>query len=264
MMRNSLGSIHPSATVDRHAELGSDVTIGPGAVIGSLVRIGAGSYVGPHVILDGRVCMGEKCQIYPHAVIGTPPQDVTYRDEPTRVEIGDRNIIREFVTVHRGTNRGGGVTRIGSNVYLMAYCHVAHDNFICDHVIVANGAQLGGHVQLGEHVVVGAVSAIHQFVRVGSHAFLGGGSTVTMDVAPFCRATGNRAKLHGLNTVGLRRRGFGDDDIKALKGAYRLAFNSNLLAQEAADRIEHEYALRCAPLHELIKFLRTSTRGLTR
>jgi len=233
-------------------------------VIGPHVRVGARTRIGPHAVLDGHTSIGADCRIYPHAVLGTPPQDIKYSDEPTRLCLGDRSLIREFVTVHRGTPQGRGLTTIGSDVFLMAYCHVAHDNVLSDHVIVANNSQLGGHVQLGSHAIVGGMSAVHQYVRIGPHTFIGGGSVVVMDVPPFCKATGNRARLHGINTIGLRRRGFSGADLKAVRRAYRLAFLSNLLVSEAIERIERELVPGCAALAEFTEFLRTSERGVTR
>jgi len=256
--------IHPGATVDPKAELDGDVEVQAGAVIGPHVRIGARTVIGFHAVLDGHLTLGCDNRVSPHAVLGTPPQDIKYRDEPTRLEIGDRNLFREFVTVHRGTPQGRGVTRIGSDVFLMAYSHVAHDNILSDHVVVANGAQIAGHVTLGEHAIVGGASAIHQFVRVGALGFIGGGSVVVMDVPPFCKATGNRARLHGLNTIGLKRRGYSEADLKAIRAAYRIAFQSNLLVQEAAANIERDYAGSCPAIRLLTDFMRTSERGLTR
>lgn len=256
--------VHPSAVVEAGAELGEGVEVGPGAVVGPHVQIGDRTSIGAHAVLDGHTSIGEDCRIYPHAVLGTPPQDIKYADEPTRLELGDRNLIREFVTVHRGTPQGRGVTTIGSDVFLMAYCHVAHDNLLADHVIVANNSQLAGHVELGEYAIIGGVSAVHQFVRIGAHAFIGGGSVVVMDVAPFCKATGNRAGLHGTNTVGLRRRGFTPDDLKAVRRAYRLTFGENLLLNEAIDRLERDLLPGCPALQPFIEFLKSSERGLTR
>jgi UDP-N-acetylglucosamine acyltransferase len=256
--------VHALAVVDQRAELAEGVEVGPGAVIGPHVRVGARTVIGAHAILDGHLVIGADNRIFSHAVLGTPPQDINYRDEPTRLQIGDRNLIREFATVHRGTPRGKGVTTIGSDVFLMAYAHIAHDNLIEDHVVVANGAQIAGHVTLGEYAIVGGCSAVHQFVRVGPHAFIGGGSVVVMDVPPFCKATGNRARLHGLNTIGVRRRGFDADDVRHLRRAYRLAFQSNLLVHEAADRIEREITPQCRAASMLAEFLRTSRRGITR
>jgi UDP-N-acetylglucosamine acyltransferase len=256
--------VHPSAVVDSQAELAPGVEVGPGAVIGPHVKVGARTVIGAHAVLDGHLTIGADNRIFPHAVLGTPPQDIKYLNEPTRLQIGDRNLIREFVTVHRGTPQGKGITTIGSDVFLMAYVHIAHDNLLEDHVVVANSAQIAGHVILGEYAIVGGCSAVHQFVRVGPHAFIGGGSVVVMDVPPFCKATGNRARLHGLNTVGVRRRGFGEEDVKHLRRAYRVAFQSNLLVSEAADRIEREITPQCQAASVLAEFLKTSRRGITR
>lgn len=256
--------VHPTAVVDPHAELAPDCEIGPGALIGPHVRIGPRSRIGPYVVLDGRLTLGADNRIFAHAVLGTPPQDLKYADEPTSLEIGERNLVREFVTVHRGTPHGGGVTRIGSDVFLMAYSHVAHDNLIGDHAVVANSVQLAGHVELGEHAVVGGCSAVHQFVRIGAHAFIGGGSVVVMDVPPFCKATGNRARLHGLNSVGIARRGFSNEELRLLRRAYRLAFQSDLLVGEASERIEKEIVPGCPAAAALAVFLRDSKRGMTR
>lgn len=259
-----MNSVHPSAVVFDGAELGDDVSVGPGAVVGPDVKIGDGTTIGAHAIVDGHTTLGKSCRIFPHAVLGTAPQDLKYAEEPTSLVLGDRNIVREFVTVHRGTPQGRAVTTIGSDVFLMAYSHVAHDNIIEDHVIVANNSQLAGHVHLGEYAIVGGVSAIHQFVRVGPHAFIGGGSVVVMDVPPFCNATGNRARLHGINTIGLARRGYDDGQLKAIRKAYRLAFHSNLLAKEAAARIDEQLLEQCPDLSLFTNFLRTSERGVTR
>ncbi len=259
-----MNSVHPSAVVHKNAQLGDHVEVGPGAVVGPDVMVDDGSTIGAHAIIDGHTTIGKKCRIFPHAVLGTAPQDLKYANEPTRLVLGDRNIVREFVTIHRGTPQGRGVTTIGSDVFLMAYCHVAHDNILSDHVIVANNSQLAGHVHLGDYAIVGGVSAIHQFVRVGPHAFVGGGSVVVMDVPPFCNATGNRARLHGINTTGLVRRGYDKVQLRAIRRAYRLAFHSNLLVQEAIERIEEQLLDKCSDLKIFTDFLRTSQRGVTR
>jgi UDP-N-acetylglucosamine acyltransferase len=257
-------AIHPTAVVDKNAELGQGVEVGPGAVIGPQVKVGARTTVGTGVVLDGRLTIGQDNHIFPYAVLGTPPQDLKYKNEPTSLEIGDRNLIREFVTIHRGTPQGEGVTRIKSDVFLMAYTHVAHDNLVEDHVVVANSVQIAGHVALGKYAVIGGCSAIHQFVRLGPHTFIGGGSVVVMDVPPFCKATGNRARLHGLNSIGLGRRGFTEQDMLALRRAYRIAFQSDLLVGEAAERIDNEIVPECSRARILSEFLRSSERGITR
>lgn len=259
-----MNRIHPTAVVDPSAKLEAEVEIGPWAVIGSNVAIGARSVIGAHVVLEGPLTMGTDNRIYPHAVLGTPPQDIKYHNEPTRLEMGDRNLVREFVTVHRGTPQGRGYTRIGSDVFLMAYSHVGHDNLIGNHVVIANSVQLAGHVRLEDYAVIGGCTAIHQFVHVGAHAFVGGGSSVRMDVAPFCKVAGSRARLYGLNSVGLRRRGFTSEQLLILRHAYRMAFLSNLLAAEAAAQIETELVPLCPQLFEFVAFLRKSERGVTR
>jgi UDP-N-acetylglucosamine acyltransferase len=256
--------VHATAVIESGAELGQDVEIGPGAVVGPHCQIGARTRIGAHAVIEGHTQIGADCRIYPHAVLGTPPQDIKYAEEPTRLVLGERNLIREFVTIHRGTPQGNAVTTIGSDVFLMAYCHVAHDNLIADHVIVANNSQLAGHVQLGEHAIVGGVSAVHQFVRVGPSAFVGGGSVVVMDVPPFCKATGNRARLHGINAIGLKRRGFSNRDLQEVRKAYRLAFHSNLLVAEAVARIRQELLPACPALEQFAAFLESSQRGVTR
>ncbi len=256
--------VHPTAVVHPSAKLGSQVEIGPWTVVGADVAIGARSIIGAHVVLEGPLTMGADNHIYPHAVLGTAPQDIKYHNEPTRLEMGDHNLVREFVTVHRGTPQGRGYTRIGSDVFLMAYSHVGHDNLIGSNVVIANSVQLAGHVHLEDYAVIGGCTAIHQFVHVGAHAFVGGGSVVRMDVAPFCKVAGSRARLFGLNSVGLRRRGFSSEQLKILRRAYRLAFLSNLLAVEAASRIEAELIPLCPQLKDFIVFLRESERGITR
>ncbi len=214
--------VHPTAVVHPSAKLGSQVEIGPWTVVGADVAIGARSIIGAHVVLEGPLTMGADNHIYPHAVLGTAPQDIKYHNEPTRLEMGDHNLVREFVTVHRGTPQGRGYTRIGSDVFLMAYSHVGHDNLIGNNVVIANSVQLAGHVHLEDYAVIGGCTAIHQFVHVGAHAFVGGGSVVRMDVAPFCKVAGSRARLFGLNSVGLRRRGFSSEQL--IDTAPRLPF----------------------------------------
>ena len=257
-------AIHPSAVVHPGAELDSSVQVGPWTVIGPHVKVGPGTTIGSFVVLDGHLTIGQENRISHHVVIGTAPQDLRYKDEPTRLEMGDRNVIREFVTIHRGTPHGGGLTQILSDIYVMAYSHIAHDNQIGNHVVMANNVHLGGHVLVGDFVNISGCSAVHQFVRIGPYAFVGGGSMVSTDVPPFCRASGNHARLQGLNAVGLSRHGFSKEDLQALKRAYRLAFSSGLLAQEAADRIDTELADRCPHTASFAQFLRDSTRGITR
>ena len=255
--------VHPTAVVARGAELASDVTVGPYAIIGAHVRIGAGTTVGPHVVIEGNTQIGAKNRIFQFAAVGAVPQDLKYRGEDSTLIIGDANIIREFATLHPGTEGGGMVTRIGTGNLLMNYAHVAHDCLLGDYNILANGAQLGGHVTIEQYVVVGALSGVHQFVKLGESAIVGAGSMVSQDVPPFCNATGDRARLHGLNTVGLKRRGFSAEVVRALKQAYRVLFQSGLTVREAVPRVRREHA-GIAEVERFVSFIERSERGVCR
>jgi UDP-N-acetylglucosamine acyltransferase len=255
--------IHPTAVVEAGAELAEGVEIGPYAVVGSRVRLGARTRIGAHALVTGNTVIGEDNQIFPFASVGQIPQDLKYRGEDSRLEIGHRNIIREFATVHLGTAGGGMVTRIGNDNLLMNYTHIAHDCQIGNHVIVANGTQLAGHVTVEDYAVLGALSGIHQFVRVGESAIVGAGSMVSQDVPPFCNATGNRATLHGLNLVGLTRRGFSPELVRQLKRAYRIVFRSGLTVPEAAARVRAEMP-GVAEVERFVRFIEGSTRGVCR
>ncbi len=259
----STARIHPTALVEQGAELGAGVEVGPYAVIGARVRIGARSRIGAHAVVVGNTVMGEDNQVFPFASIGAIPQDLKYRGEDSRLEIGDRNIIREFATVHLGTEGGGMVTRIGDDNLLMNYTHIAHDCILGNHIIVANGTQLAGHVVVEDYAVIGALSGIHQFVRVGESAIVGAGSMVSQDVPPFCNATGDRAVLHGLNLVGLKRRNVPAATVQNLKRAYRLLFRAGLTVAEAAQRIRAEVP-PCEEVERLVRFVENSTRGVCR
>jgi UDP-N-acetylglucosamine acyltransferase len=255
--------IHPTAIVDAAAELAAGVKVGPYAVIGPHVTVGAGTSIGAHAVLEGPLALGRDNAVGPFACVGGAPQDLKYAGEPTRLEIGDGNIIREFATVNRGTPGGGGVTRVGSRNMLMAYSHVAHDCVLGDHVVMANGATLAGHVTIEDHAIVGGLVAIHQHVRIGESAFLGGGAMVTLDVPPYCMAAGDRASLHGLNVVGLKRRGMSDEEVGALRTAYRTLFQSGLRLVEAVERARAEGGASKAVTH-LLDFVAGSKRGLCR
>lgn len=211
--------IHPLAAVHPEAELGAGVRVGPFAVIGERVRIGDGVTIGPHAVIEGDVFIGEGCAVYPHAVIGTPPQDLKYRGENSRVEIGPRCMIREFVTINRGCVRDG-VTRLGENCLLMANSHVAHDCLLGDRVVLANSVALAGHVEVGDDVWFGGLAGVHQFARIGHHSFVGAGAMVRRDIPPFLIARGDRAVLTGVNATGLERRGFTAERIAALEGVF--------------------------------------------
>jgi UDP-N-acetylglucosamine acyltransferase len=258
-------SIHPTAVVDRKAEIGSDVVIGPYCVIGPDVRIGNGTELGPYVSVQSGTAIGERCRFYGHSSIGTDPQDLKYKGEPTKLEIGNCNVFREFVSVNRGTPHGGGLTVIGDEGLFMAYTHLAHDGRIGSRVIFGNAATLAGHVTVGDHAQVGAFSAVHQFCRVGPHAFIGGFSVVTRDALPFVKTVGDRndAKIYGINTVGLQRAGIPPESIEELKQVYRILFRSQLNASDALARVrEKEWA--GPEVATLIQFIETSERGFIR
>lgn len=256
--------IHPTALVDVRAELAEDVVIQPYTIIGPEVVIEAGCTVGPHVVIEGRTHIGKHNQIYPFVTIGFPPQDITYGGEPTQVRIGDHNIIREHVTIHRGTPRGGGVTRIGSDNFIMAYVHIAHDCRLGDQVILANGATLGGHVHVDDYAVIGGLAAIHQYVRIGTHAYIGGTSGVGQDIPPYTLVAPERASIHGLNLVGLKRKDFSPEAIQALKSCYRILFRSNLTVKRAIERVRKE--VEALPeVETLLSFIQyASKRGVIR
>lgn len=254
--------IHPTAVVDPRAELAAGVSVGAYAVIGPHVSIGAGTTIGPHAFLDGWTRIGEKCQVHHSAVIGTPPQDLKFREVRSHAVIGDRVIIREFASVNRATGEDE-VTRIGNDVYVMMYAHVAHNCSIGDHVILANCVELAGHVTIEDWASVGGVTPIHQFVRVGRHSFIGGMSRVAQDVPPYVRAAGNPLGVSGINRVGLERRGFSADDIRRIKLVYRLLYRSNLNVTQALERIERELP-GVAEAEEMVRFVRQSSRGITK
>lgn len=255
--------IHPTAIVAGGASLGDGVAVGPYSIVGPNVAIGAQTEVGPHVVIDGHTTIGRRCRLIGQSSIGNAPQDLKYGGGPTRLEIGDDNVIREFVTVNRATEHGGGVTRIGHRCMLMAYAHVAHDCTIGDNVVMANAATLAGHVTIEDWAIIGGLVAIHQFVRIGESVILGGGAMVTLDVPPYCVAAGDRASLHGLNLVGLRRRGFSEDTIKALRNAYRIVFQAGLKLREALARLRTEFAGN-TEVERLVQFIEGSQRGICR
>jgi UDP-N-acetylglucosamine acyltransferase len=256
-------SVHSTAVVEAGAELDTDVQIGPYAILGAAVRIGARSRIGSHTILEGRVETGPECQIGPHVVLGAPPQDVKYGGEPTQVVLGARVIVREFASVHRASVGGTGVTRIGTEAFLMAYVHVAHDCQVGDHVIMANQASLAGHVEIGRHALIGGMTGVHQFVRIGEHAFVGACSAVLQDIPPYVKAQGNRAKPFGLNVVGLRRHGFSPEALRALKEAYRIVFASDLNTSQALERLEASGGFP-SEVQPFVDFIKRSQRGISK
>lgn len=256
-------AIHPSAVIAPGAELDHGVRVGPYAVIGPQVRIGRDSSIGPHSVIEGRTTIGCENQIFQFASVGAIPQDKKYQGEDSRLTIGDRNTIREFATLNTGTTGGGLVTRIGNDNLFMVYSHVGHDCQIGNNVILANCATLAGHVLLEDYVGVGGLAAIHQFSRVGESAYLGGGAMISLDVPPYCVAQGDRARLFGLNLIGLKRRGFGEEQLNALKKAYRTLFAEGLTLKEAVDRTRQEQASSPEVVH-LTDFIASSQRGICR
>jgi UDP-N-acetylglucosamine acyltransferase len=255
--------IDPTAIVASGAQIGRGTTIGPHAVIGPEVRIGANCRIGASCVIDGWTEIGADCEIYPFASIGLVPQDLKFRGERTRLTIGRRNIFREFVTIHRGTQGGGGVTSIGDRNVFMAYVHVAHDCHVGHDTIFGNTATLGGHVTVEDFVNVSAGSGVHQFCRLGRHAFIGGYSVVTKDALPYARTVGSRpARIYGANTIGLMRRGFTQDVVTKLKRSFRYLLQSKLNTTRALQQIEQDRSLACPEVQYLIEFIRTSERGV--
>lgn len=255
--------IHPTAIIDPKAEIGANVTIGPYSIIREHVYIGSNTEIGPHVVIDPFVTIGSNCRIFQFAAIGAVPQDLKFEGERSYVKIGSSTVIREFVTIHRGTAMGGGITEIGEQNLLMAYTHVAHDCKIGNKVVLANNATLAGHVTVGDHATIGGLVAIHQFTRIGDYAFVGGKSAVVKDIPPYVIAAGDRARLHGLNTVGLKRHEFSQETLSLLKKAYRLVFRIGLTVNESVERVRAEVDL-VPEVVTFINFIKSSERGITR
>ena len=255
--------IDPRAIISPKAQLASDVTVGPFSIIGPDVQIGAGTVVGPHVVINGPTTIGADNQIFQFASIGDAPQDKKYQGEPTRLEIGDRNVFRESCTVNRGTTHDKGVTRVGSDNLFMAYSHVAHDCQVGNKTVFANCAALGGHVEIGDWVTLGGLTAVHQFVKIGAHAFLAGGTIVQRDIPPYVMVAGNPAQPHAVNSEGLKRRGFTEAQIHNVRYAYRILYRSEL---KLADAMEQLRALgETQPeVKFFVDFIGTSTRSLVR
>lgn len=256
-------SIHPTAIISPDARLAESVEVGPYSIIGPRVRIDSNTVIGPHVVIEGDTNIGENCQIRQFASIGGAPQDLKFQGEETRVVIGRENTIRECATIHRATSAGEGVTRIGDHNLLMAYCHVAHNCILGSHIVLANAANLAGHVEVEDHVTVGGLTGVHQFTRIGAHAFVGGASAVNRDIPPFVLASGNLVKLYGLNLVGLRRRNFAPETIEALKEAYRLVFRSGLRLQQAIQQARQDVP-NLPEVLAFLAFLERSERGVCR
>ncbi|MCS7163677.1 MAG: acyl-ACP--UDP-N-acetylglucosamine O-acyltransferase [Thermodesulfovibrio sp.] len=258
-----MSEIHKTAIVSPKAEIDKEVFIGPYCIIGDNVKIGRGTRLINHVQIEGITEIGENCIIYPFTTIGFPPQDIKYKGEPTGVKIGNNNIIREYVTIHRASVSGDGWTEIGDGNFIMAYVHIAHDCKIGNHVIMANLATLAGHVQVEDFAFIGGLVAVHQFTRIGAYAMIGGFSGVGQDVPPFTMASGPRAKLYGLNLVGLKRRGFSDETINILKKAYKILFRDKLQLKEAIEKVKRELPQIPEIIH-LLEFIEKNKRGICR
>src|SRR5829696_690304 len=255
--------IHPTAIVSPAAEIGTDCHIGAFCVIGDKVALGEKVFLESHVVIDGKTSVGDETRVFPFVSIGLAPQDLKYKGEPTATEIGRRNHIREFVTIHRGTQGGGGLTKIGDDNLLMAQVHVAHDCQIGSEVIMANAATLAGHVEIADRANVGAYSGVHQFCRVGYEAFVGGYSVVVKDAPPFAIIQGNHAKCYGLNRVGMKRRGYPRGTIEKLHHAYHLLLSSKLNTTQAVERIKAEIT-DCSEVDLLVEFIESSKRGVVK
>ena len=255
--------IHPTAIVHPKAEIDSDVQIGPYATIAENVFIGSGTRIGSHTVIEPHVTIEADCQIFQYAAIGATPQSLKFKGETSYVKINRGSIIREFVTIHRGTDFGGKITEIGEECFLMAYTHVAHDCIIGRKVVMANNATLAGHIHIGDYATIGGLSAIHQFASVGEYAFIGGMTAVPKDVPPYVLASGERARLHGLNTIGLKRHGFSKKSVAELKKAYRIIFRIGLTLTQALERVKAEVE-QVPEVVNFIEFIQSSSRGVTR
>ncbi len=265
MTRRNSSRVHATVILSPLAELGENVTVGPHTVIGDNVIIGDSCWIGPFTVIEGPARVGRNNRFYGHCSIGTDPQDLKYNGEETFLEIGDDNVFREFVTVNRGTSGGGGRTKIGSRNLLMTAAHIAHDCVIGSDIIFANAATLAGHIEIGDHATIGAFTGVHQFCRVGIHAFIGGYSVITRDALPFVKTVGIRgdAKIYGINRIGLERKGFSEERIRALNEVYRVLFRKKLTLKEALAEVAGKLD-RTGDTDELIRFVETSERGFIR
>ena len=265
-----MSKIHPTAMVDASAEIGRDVEIGACAIIGPNVCIGAGTQIHPFAQVLGRTSLGESNVIHSHCVIGGPPQDKKYRGEPTRLEIGSRNVFRECCTVNLGTTQDEGVTRVGDDNWIMAYVHIAHDCRVGSKTIMANATQLAGHVTVGDWAILGGITGVHQFVKIGAHAMTGAGTTLTQDLPPYVMASGNPASAHGVNAEGLKRRGFSEAQVAVIKRAYRTIYRLGLPLAKAIEQLASDVEMGISQsderlaLEPLQAFLRVASRGIVR
>ena len=256
-------NIHPTVIVSQEAHLEEGVKIGPYSIIEADVHIGRNTMIEPHVIIRARTDIGEECRIFQFCSIGEVPQDLKYKGEETRVIIGHHNTIREYVTIHQATSADIGITVIGDHNLLMAYSHVAHNCKLGNHIVMANAANLAGHVHVEDFAIIGGLTGIHQFTRIGAHCIIGGASAVTKDIPPFVMASGNFAKLYGLNMIGLKRRGFKEEAISALKETYKIIFRSSLLLSVAVEKVKQEMS-DFPEVRQFIEFIEHSERGICR
>jgi UDP-N-acetylglucosamine acyltransferase len=257
-----LQMIHPTAIVDPKSKIHSSCRVGPYCVIGAEVELGEGCVLDSHVVMDGATKIGAGNHFFPFTSIGLAPQDITYAGEPTRLEMGARNVVREFVTINRGTVKGGGLTKVGSHLLIMAYTHIGHDCVIEDHAMLVNGATLGGHVTVEEWAVVGALCPVHQFVRIGAHSYIGGGTTITQDVLPYSMTSAARnTHAYGMNKVGLERRGFSKERIAKIHHAYKILLASKMNTSQALEKLKAE-ADRGEDVDMLIQFIESAERGI--
>ncbi len=255
--------IHPTALVHEKAKIAPDVEIGAYSIIGDQVEIGSGTWIGPHVVIQGPTRIGSDNQIFQFASLGERPQDKKYAGEPTQLEIGDSNVIREFCTFNRGTAQDVGITRVGNDNWIMAYVHLAHDCQVGNNTIFANNAQLAGHVHVGDYAILGGFTVVHQFCHIGAHALTAMGSIVLQDIPAYITASGNPAQPHGLNSEGLKRRGFDGDTILSLKRAYKQLYKSGMRLEEAKQALQGQLA-ECPEIQLLLDFLASSRRGIIR
>ena len=256
--------VHPTAIIHPQAKVSPTASVGPFSIIGADVEIGDETEIMSHVVIEGPTRMGRGNRIFPYAAVGFACQDLKYEGEPTRLEMGDHNIIREFVTLHRGTAQGGGVTRIGSHNFLMAYVHIAHDCTLGNDIIMANGASLAGHVEIGDHATVGAFCGIHQFCRIGAYSFLGSYTIVNKDILPYSKTSAERPMgMYGANRLGLERRGLSSEDVKELDKVFRLLSRSKMNTTQALEAIEKQ-GFKSQHVRALVEFVRTSQRGVVK
>jgi UDP-N-acetylglucosamine acyltransferase len=256
--------IHETALVHPTAEVADGVEIGPYSIIGEKVKIGKGTRVGPHCVIDKWTVIGAGCQIYQYASLGAPPQHLRYKGEETPVMVGDNNIIREFVTIHRGTSFGNGKTVLGDDNFIMAYAHIAHDCTLGNRIIMSSYAALGGHVEIGDYAIIGGIVAIHQYVRIGTYAFIGGATALTRDIPPYITASGMKVKFYGINTLNLQRHNVSKEVIQGLRKAYRVLFRSHLTMEEAIKKLQEDPVCVLPEVRHMLDFIKGSKRGVTR